>query len=43
MDLVVTILGVIWIVLHQTLSASSETIIIFGYLSIILRSAIQNK
>lgn len=32
-----TILGVVWIVLHQTLSTSSETIIIFGYLSIILR------
>jgi hypothetical protein len=37
LDLIVTLLGVIWIVLHHTLKASNETIIIFGYLSIILR------
>lgn len=37
MDLVVTILGVLWIVLHQSLNTSSEFIIIFGYSSIILR------
>jgi len=36
-DLVVTLLGVIWIVLHHSLQASNETVIIFGYLSIILR------
>ena len=36
-DLVVTVLGVVWIVLYQTVSTSSETIIIFGYLCIIFR------
>ena len=38
-DLIVTLLGVIWIFLHYSLQASNETIIIFGYLSIILRFA----
>ena len=37
MDLLVTILGVIWIVLHQSFNTNSEFIIIFGYSSIILR------
>jgi len=36
-DLVVTLWGVVWIILHHSLQASNETIIIFGYLSIILR------
>ena len=37
MDLIVTILGVLWIILHQSFNSSSEFIIIFGYSSIILR------
>merc|ERR1719282_966986 len=37
MDLVVTILGCIWIILHQSFDSQSEFIIIFGYMSIILR------
>ena len=37
MDLVVTVLGCVWIVLHQSFGSQSEFVIIFGYSSIILR------
>ena len=37
MDLVVTVLGVIWIILYQSFGSESEFVIVFGYISIILR------